>query len=75
MTVKPGIYRHFKGPRYRIIGCVENTETSAILVLYHSLAKPEKLWVRPLWSFTGMVEVDGDHFPRFKFIGENINEQ
>ncbi len=32
--VKPGIYRHFKGNIYHVLGVSENTETHELTVIY-----------------------------------------
>ncbi|HXV27128.1 MAG TPA: DUF1653 domain-containing protein [Candidatus Paceibacterota bacterium] len=33
-SVKPGVYRHFKGNLYDVIGVAENTETGQLTVVY-----------------------------------------
>ncbi len=33
-SVKPGVYHHFKGNTYHIIGVSQNTETQALTVVY-----------------------------------------
>lgn len=33
-SVKPGVYRHFKGNIYHVLGVAENTETKALTVVY-----------------------------------------
>ncbi len=33
-SVKPGVYRHFKGNIYHILGIAENTETKELTVIY-----------------------------------------
>ncbi len=72
MEIKPGIYQHYKGERYRIIGVAKHSETLEDLVIYEALYdnKMSKLWARPVAMFLGEVEVDGQKVPRFKFISE-----
>lgn len=63
--VSPGIYRHFKGNRYEVIGVARHSETEEQYVVYRCLYGDESLWVRPLELFTEKVPVDGIHVPRF----------
>ncbi|MFC0445524.1 DUF1653 domain-containing protein [Pseudidiomarina halophila] len=68
INVKPGIYRHYKGSEYEVIGTVQHSETEELLVLYRPLYGERKLWVRPLDMFFESVEVDGDEVPRFEYL-------
>ncbi len=61
----PGIYRHYKGPRYEVIGVAHHSETEEALVTYRALYGEYGLWVRPLDMFMETVEVDGEVTPRF----------
>ncbi len=71
--IRPGIYEHFKGKRYEVIGMARHSETLEPMVVYKALYKgdfPEgSLWVRPLKMFQETVTVDGKSTPRFRFIG------
>jgi hypothetical protein len=33
-SVKPGVYKHFKGNTYHVLGVSENTETKELTVVY-----------------------------------------
>ena len=68
--IKTGLYKHYKGNLYTIIGIVKHSETLEDLVLYECLYdNPQsKLWVRPLKMFLEEVEVDGKKLPRFDFV-------
>ena len=46
-----GIYRHFKGNMYKVIGFAKHSETMEDMVVYESL-RNNTLWVRPksMWS-------------------------
>jgi hypothetical protein len=67
-TVKLGIYSHFKGGKYEVIGVGRDSEDPTNeLVVYRSPATQE-LWVRPLKMFLENVERDGYNGPRFVFI-------
>ncbi len=68
--VEPGIYEHYKGGRYRVIGVGVYESTEESVVIYEALYDNDasKLWVRPLESFEETVEVNGETIPRFKRI-------
>lgn len=72
MKVKKGIYGHYKGKRYKVLGVAKHSETLEDLVVYEALYNNEmsKLWVRPLEMFTEEVEVDGKKQPRFRYLGK-----
>lgn len=70
MTIKPGIYRHFKGNMYKVIGTARHSETMEEMVVYQALYGEMGLWVRPRNMFTEIVERDGKTFPRFEFVEE-----
>ncbi|MBE6866743.1 MAG: DUF1653 domain-containing protein [Ruminococcaceae bacterium] len=70
MTVKPGLYRHFKGNMYRVIGTARHSETMEEMVVYQALYGEMGLWVRPRNMFLETVERDGKIFQRFEFVEE-----
>ena len=53
--IKAGLYRHYKGAQYQVIGTVRHSETEEELVLYRALYGEKGLWVRPLIMFTETV--------------------
>ncbi len=63
-----GIYRHYKGKEYEVVGIARHSETLEELVVYKKLYDDFGLWVRPLSMFLEDVEVAGKKIPRFKFI-------
>ena len=67
---KPGLYRHYKGKDYRVIGVARHTETEEPLVVYQALYGERGLWIRPAAMFNEMVEVEGKRVPRFARVGE-----
>lgn len=71
--MKPGIYQHFKGKKYKVHGLVKHSETLEDLVLYEALYENAlgKMWVRPKEMFLEEVEVEGKKVPRFTFISED----
>jgi hypothetical protein len=70
MDLKPGVYEHYKGKHYLVIGTARHSETEELLVVYVPLYDCEagQLWVRPLSMFSEEVEVEGKKTPRFRFI-------
>lgn len=73
--MKLGIYEHYKGKRYDVIGIARHSETLEELVVYRALYDSEEfgdhaLWVRPKAMFLEEVEIDGIRCPRFEYIGE-----
>jgi len=62
----PGLYRHYKGGEYQVIGTVRHSETLEPLVLYRALYGEGGLWVRPHAMFFSEVVIDGRARPRFE---------
>jgi cyclomaltodextrinase / maltogenic alpha-amylase / neopullulanase len=65
---KLGIYEHYKGKRYEVLGLAKHTETLEELVAYKNLSDDSEFWVRPLKMFLEDVKVNGKIVPRFKKI-------
>jgi len=63
--IKPGIWRHFKGNRYQVIGLARHSETDEPMVVYRALYGDGVLWVRPASMWLETVERDGQIFQRF----------
>ena len=73
MEIKKGLYEHYKGKKYEVLGIVRHSETLEELVLYKALYESEDfgkdaLWARPKEMFFENVIIDGEEKPRFKFI-------
>lgn len=62
----PGVYRHYKGKLYDVIGIATHSESGERLVVYRPQYGERALWVRPLAMFTETVVVDGVRRPRFE---------
>ena len=67
---RPGLYRHYKGNDYRVVGLARHSETREVLVLYQALYGERGMWVRPQLMFVETVEVGGACVPRFARVGE-----
>ena len=64
--ITPGVYRHYKGNRYRVIAIGKHTETLEEMVIYRALYEPFEYWIRPLAMFNETVEVNGAVVSRFE---------
>ena len=43
--IQPGIYRHYKGNTYQVIGVAKHSETEEEVVVYQALYGKHGLWV------------------------------
>lgn len=68
--INSGIYQHYKGNKYKVVGIAKHSETLEELVVYQALYNNNQIWVRPLKMFIENVTVDGKKIPRFKYIGK-----
>jgi len=68
LSIKKGIYRHYKGNLYQVIEVATHSETQDQLVVYRTLYGDYSMWVRPLEMFEDSIRVDGQEVSRFTFI-------
>lgn len=72
MSIRPGVYQHYKGKKYRVHFVAHHSETLEPLVVYEALYDTEnglgQYFVRPLAMFLETVEVDGKSVPRFHSV-------
>ncbi len=66
--IKPGLYEHYKGLKYEVIGMCRHSETLEEFVIYKALYGDYRMWIRPFSMFTEKVIVDNKEVDRFKFI-------
>lgn len=64
-SLRPGIYKHYKGNLYQVMEVATHSETLEKVVVYRPLYGERALWVRPLAMFTEEVDVNGVMVPRF----------
>jgi len=64
-ALAPGLYRHYKGNDYEVVGLSRHSETLETLVVYRALYGERGLWVRPYAMFVESVVVDGQAVRRF----------
>lgn len=65
---RPGLYRHYKGNDYRVIGLARHSESLEPLVVYQALYGERGLWVRPAAMFVETIELHGQRVPRFALV-------
>ena len=65
-----GIYQHYKGNKYLVLGVAKHSETKEDLVVYVTLYENDmaSMWVRPMSMFIENVIVDGKSMPRFRKV-------
>lgn len=69
-SLRLGIYRHYKGKEYQVIGVATHSETLEKVVVYRALYGEFGLWVRPLAMFQEFVTVGNSTIPRFAYQEE-----
>lgn len=73
-SIKEGIYTHFKGKEYHVIGIAMHSENYDDLVVYRELFGKRELWARPLKMFKATVDRDGVEVNRFEYLREYNGE-
>ena len=68
--MKTGLYKHYKGKIYEVLGVARHSETLEELIVYKATYQPEgeNLWVRPKTMFLEKIEVEGKVVNRFEKI-------
>lgn len=59
-----GIYRHYKGGKYIILGTATHTENGKRLVVYRDVIT-EKMWARPEKMFLDKLKINNRWVDRF----------
>jgi hypothetical protein len=70
IETRPGLYRHYKGLLYEVLGTARHSETLEPMTLYRALYGERGLWVRPAAMFAEEVVIDGVRQPRFAWVSE-----
>jgi hypothetical protein len=68
MQPVPGIYRHYKGGLYEVLGIAQHSESREPLVMYRALYGEYGLWARPQPMFLEEITHDGQQQPRFALL-------
>jgi len=72
--MKTGLYKHYRGGLYHVLGVARHSEDGEVLVVYHHLDGTPGLWVRPLDMFQENVAYEGKTMPRFTYQGPFMEE-
>ena len=77
MVLELGLYKHYKGNVYEVVGLAKHSETLEELVVYKATYQKdgENLWVRPLAMFVETIVVDGNNVKRFTKIYAEKNSR
>lgn len=77
--MQAGVYRHYKGGYYQVLGVAEHTESKELMVVYISLTGAHlpgpRMHVRPYPAFIeiDVMSEDGIHWVRrFEYVGDEI---
>jgi hypothetical protein len=70
--LRAGVYEHYKGGHYLVLGGGRYDPTDEEVVVYIRLYRRDgwPLSVRPRSDFFAKVEHEGQRMPRFRFLGE-----
>jgi len=68
--IRLGVYRHYKGNQYEVIGFAKHSETLEDMVIYKALYGEGGTWVRPISMWEYPIEGDGKNVKRFEYVGE-----
>ncbi|MBU0880556.1 nucleotide exchange factor GrpE [Patescibacteria group bacterium] len=71
--IKQGIYKHYKGGKYRVLYSGHNSENKEEVVVYQSIAD-DKIWVRLKKMFLSQVEKDEKKINRFEYVSNLEND-
>ncbi len=72
--MKIGIYQHYSGKLYQVLGVSRHSETLEELVVYQALYGSYGLWVRPKAMFEENIHNDDGTKPRFSYMSGGVTE-
>jgi hypothetical protein len=71
-AIRSGVYRHYKGQHYLVLGVARHSETEEAFVVYVRLYPRGgcPFWIRPLQNFTEkVIAPNGKKIARFTYVG------
>ena len=77
MKIEPGLYKHFKGGVYEVLGLGHHSETMEEMVIYRHDSQEygkDSLWARPASMWFEHIERDGYSGPRFVYIDQTTQD-
>lgn len=73
--MEAGVYKHYKGGYYQVLGIAEHTETKETMVVYIALTGADlpgpRMRVRPAYGEEGFFSRLGEVL-RFEYVGDKI---
>ncbi len=75
--LKAGVYKHYKGGLYLVLGVARHSETEEKLVVYVPLGVLDKprIVARPYDMFFESVVIKGQEKQRFTYVGEKPDSE
>lgn len=76
-NILSGVYKHYKGKYYLVLGLAQHSETGEKLIIYVPLYvnTGPRLFARPVEMFFEKVEIKGKKQSRFKYIGSEVSRR
>ncbi|MBS3061860.1 MAG: DUF1653 domain-containing protein [Candidatus Diapherotrites archaeon] len=77
--IKKGLYKHYKGKLYEVLGEARHSETLEKMVVYKGLYDhPEygkdTMWVRPKYEFLEKIQIGDRVYPKYEYLKKNPRE-
>lgn len=72
--MKKGLYQHYRGNLYQVIGISRHSETLEEMVIYQAFYGDYGLWVRPRTMFEETVVHEDQECLRFRYLS-SIGEE
>ena len=72
IIMKLGIYQHYSGKYYQVLGISRHSETLEDFVVYQALYGDFGLWVRPIHMFSEKIQYESREVSRFSFVSEGV---
>lgn len=71
--LREGIYKHYKGGYYKVVGIAKHENTEEEMVVYRSISRGIEmgegpLWVRPIAQFSEEVTYKDKKVARFTYV-------
>lgn len=64
-NLSPGLYRHFKGGIYEVVGVGKLSEEEKVEMVIYKSQETGVIWLRPIEMFLEKIERENYNGPRF----------